>query len=165
MVEDFEDDDEPIKKELKDELYWEDYEYEFQEKTADWFWILGTIAFLLIIISFILKNFLLALIILLSSFILGIYAKRPPIIIAYGLTRHGIKHGETLFHFNTLKSFWINKDSNHLIVESSRLVKPHISIPLGDNDPEIIRQKLLPILKEEEYHGSLSDFLSDYFGF
>ena len=165
MNEDYEQDDAPIKKELNEEIYWEYYEYEFQEKTADWFWIFGTIAVLLIIISLILKNYLFGLIILLGSFILGTYAKRPPSLLTYGLGRNGVKHGESIFRYDTIKSFWVNKDSNHLIIESIRLVKPYISIPLGDTDPELIRQKLLPIIKEQEYHGSFSDYLSDFFGF
>lgn len=165
MEENFEQDEQPIKKEVNEEIYWEYYEYEFQEKTADWFWIFGTIAILLIIIALILNNFLFALIILLSSFILGTYAKRPPSLITYGLGRYGVKHGESTFRYDTIKSFWVNKDSGHLIIESTRMVKPHISIPLGDTDPELIRKKLLPILKEQEYKGSFSDFISDFFGF
>ena len=165
MEEAFEQNETPIKKELSEEIYWNDYEYEFQEKTADWFWIFGSIAILLIIISLILKNFLFALIIILGSFILGTYAKRPPSIITYGLGRHGVKYSETLFRYDTIKSFWVNKNSNRLIIESTRLVKPHISIPLNETDPEIIREKLLPILKEKEYMGTFSDFVSDFFGF
>ncbi len=165
MEEDLTQEDQPIKKEVGEEIYWEYYEYEFQEKTADWFWIFGTIALLLIIIALILKNFLLALIILLSAFILGTYAKRPPSLITYGLGRHGIKHGSDTFRYETIKSFWINKQSNHLIIESTRMIKPHISIPLGETDPELIRKKLLPIIKEQEYRGSISDFISDFFGF
>jgi hypothetical protein len=165
MNEDLEQDEQPIKKEIGEEIYWEYYEYEFQEKTADWFWILGTIAVLLIIISIILKNYLLGLIILLSAYILGTYAKRPPSLITYGLSHNGVKHGESIFRYDTIKSFWVNKNTNHLVIESTRMVKPHISIPLGDTDPELIRKKLLPILREQEYHGSFSDYLSDFFGF
>jgi len=165
MDEELEQENTPIKKELAEEIYWDYYEYEFQEKTADWFWIFGTIAILLIIIALILNNFLLGLIILLASFILGTYAKRPPSMITYGLSRNGVKHGETVFRYDSIKSFWINKDTKHLYIESTRMVKPHISIPLGDTDPEIIRKKLLLIATEKEYHGSLSDYVSDFFGF
>ena len=165
MEEDFDREEEiEEKKELNEEIYWDYYEYEFQEKSADWFWILGTIAVLIIIIAIILKDFLLALIIMLGAFILGTYARRPPSILTYGLSRYGVKHGESIFRYDTLKSFWVNKDSNHLIVESSRMVKPHILIPLGDTDPELVREKLLPILSEKEYKESFSDFISEFFG-
>jgi hypothetical protein len=165
MNDDLEQENAPIKKELNEEIYWDWYEYEFQEKTADWFWIFGTIAVLLIIICVILGNFLLGLIILLSAFILGTYAKRPPAMITYGLGHNGVKHGEAIFRYDTIKSFWVNKDRQHLIIESTRMVKPHIVIPLGDTDPEIIRQRLLPIIKEQEYRETFSDYISEFFGF
>lgn len=152
-------------RETTQELYWEDYEYEFQEKSTDWFWILGTISLLLIVIAITLKNFLLALIIFLSSFILGAYAKRDPKIISYGLTRKGVKHGDVVFPYSSIKTFWVDKNNNQLIIESTRAIKPHVALPIGKTNSEQIRKILLPIIKEEEYHSSLSDILADFFGF
>jgi hypothetical protein len=166
MEEYFEEDeyDQPIKKEIREEIYWDYYEYEFEEKTTEWFLILGTIASLMIVICIILQNFLLVLIILLSSFILGTYARREPSIITYGLGRNGVKHGEAVFKYDTIKSFWVNEQRKHLIIESTRIIKPHIILPLADTDPEIIRKKLLPIITEKEYKETIGDIVSEFFG-
>lgn len=147
-----------------EEIFWEDYEYDFEEKTTDWFWILGTIAVLAIIISVILKDFLFALIIFLGAFILGTHAKRPPKTITYGLTKNGVKHGDLIFFYNNIRSFWVDNDRNRLVIETSRMIKPHIYIPLDNADREEVRKKLLEILKEQEYHGSFSDIVAEFFG-
>jgi len=153
------------KREIAEEVFWDGPEYEFAEKSSEWFWILGTIAVLMMIISVIVGDIMLALIILLASFILGTHAIRPPRTITYGLTKQGIKHGETTFRWDSIRSFWVNPERHSLVIESGRLVKPHIYIPLGEAGAEQVRQLLLPILKEQEYHGSFGDFVTEFFGF
>ncbi|MCX6713158.1 MAG: hypothetical protein NTY66_03060 [Candidatus Vogelbacteria bacterium] len=155
----------PAQKELAEELLWDGYEYEFVEKTKDWYWMIGSIGLLIIIIALLTSNYLLALIIVLSGFILVTHAKREPRLITYGLTRRGVKHGETIFLFSSLQSFWVDEQRNQLTIESSRLVKPHIYIPLADTDPAQVRQLLKKVVREKEFHGSFGDFVTDFFGF
>lgn len=151
--------------ELTQELFWEGAEYDFSEKTAEWFWLFGTIAVLIIIISIILKDYLLALIIGLGSFVLGTYARRPPQTINYGLTKTGIKYGERLIPYTSIRSFWVEPERKILFVDAGRLIKPHIVIPLADNNPAQIRQLLQPILIETKYEDSISDIVTEFFGF
>jgi len=156
---------EPEKKYTGEEIIWEGQEYEFAAKTADWFWILGTIAVLAAIIAFILGDYLFGLIIIIASYILGTQAKRPPRLTTYGLTRHGIKVGETLFRYNSIKSFWLNRQKNTLIIESGRWIKPHVHIPLAETNPDNLRHALIPLVKEQEYNDSISDVVTEFFGF
>jgi hypothetical protein len=153
-----------LKKELDTELLWEGYEYDFFEKTGEWYWMLGTIAVLLIVLAILVGNYLLALIIVLGAFILGTHARREPRVITFGLTKNGIKHGETVFRYDTVRSFWVDESTRNLIIESGRMVKPHIYIPLNDTDPNTVRQLLLPLIKEVEFHGSFADLVSEFFG-
>ncbi|MEK7478077.1 MAG: hypothetical protein AAB645_01775 [Patescibacteria group bacterium] len=149
---------------LTDEVYWQDYEYEFFEKEPGWFWIFGTIATLAIILSLILKDRLFAIVILLGAITIGMYSKRAPRQVPFGLAKHGIKAGGSLFLYDTIKSFWVEAGKHKLIIETSRIIRPHITIPLGNVHPEIIRSKLISILPEKRYLGSLIDTVSDFFG-
>ncbi len=157
-------DQELQKRGLTDEIYWQDYEYEFLEKEPEWFWIFGIIAALAIILSLILKDLLFAIVILLGAVTIGMYNKRAPRQVSFGLAKHGIKAGISLFPYDTIKSFWIEADKRQLIIETSRLMRPHITIPLGNTHPDVIRSKLIGFLTEKRYDGSVIDAVADFFG-
>ena len=59
-------------------IEWEADEYEERERSADWFWALGAVAFFGIVLSFIFGNLLLALIIAIATFAIYAYENRPP---------------------------------------------------------------------------------------
>jgi hypothetical protein len=155
----------PPKKYTGPEIFWTEHEYEFSEKSSEWFWLMGAVAFLGIVLSFVFKNFLLALIILVSSFILGTHAKHGPKEVTYGITHKGIRLGETLFRFKSIHSFWIDTQNKNLIIESERWVKHHIHIPLKTVDVDEVHRSLSSVLLEKEYHESFTDFVVEFFGF
>ena len=149
---------------LADEIIWQDYEYEFYEKSRDWYWLWGIIALLIIILAVVLKDLHLALVIFLGAVIILIYSRRPPLLISFGLMKRGVKVHKNLFSYDKIKSFWVDEDKNELIIETDRLIRPHIIIPLGEASPDMIKNKLKPILKEKRYEGSLSDAIAEFFG-
>jgi len=51
------------------------------------------------------------------------------------------------------------------IMNSKKLFMPTILIPLGDTDPNIIREHLLKFLKEERHEESITQTISRLLGF
>jgi hypothetical protein len=147
---------------------WEEYEYEFSKKGPDWFWALGIISISIAVTAIILNNLLFAILILVGSFTLGLYATREPDIVNYEANQRGIIIDDKLYPYNSLDSFWIEHDIEKpkLIVQSKKLLMPYIIIPI---DPEVdtddLRDYLLDHVDEEEKREPLSSRIMEYLGF
>lgn len=149
-------------------IEWRAPEYEFRKKSTDWFWSFGIIAAAFIFSSIVFKNILFAVLILLGSFSLVLYAVRKPMIISFVLMPKGIKIGNKIYDYENLKSFWINYDSpqkKELLIESKKTFMPIIRVLLDDTDPEKIRNYLLKFLKEEKIEESLITTIARLLGF
>ena len=144
------------------------HEYKHQPKHPDWFWALGIIAVAGAATALLFGNFLFALLILIGSFVVGVFAQKHPSEFEFEISERGITVGKTLYPYQTLESFWvseINPKKPILILESKRLFLPHITIPLSTTNPGAVREFLIRHLKEEEHQDSLSEQIGEWFGF
>lgn len=151
-----------------DKISWKEFEYDYTEKHPDWFWILGIVAVASILTAILAKNFLFAIILLLSAILLGVYGKREPKLIEFTLMPDGIKVDETFYRYQNVKSFWVNKSKSSaiLIIETDRLFLPHIDIPLGETDPDKVTSLLKKyLIEEKEVEESLTHKIFEFFGF
>ncbi len=150
------------------EIHWEEYEYDFSEKSTDWFWALGIVAISIAVTAVILNNFLFAILILVGAFALAIYAVREPNLVIYEVNQRGVVVEDKLYLYNSLDSFWIDytDEKPKLLISSKKMLIPHIVIPIGDDvDTNHLRDYLLDYVDEEEQGGSLSTIIMKYLGF
>jgi hypothetical protein len=141
-----------------DKIEWQAPEYEFHQKSPDWFWALGSITIALFFSAIFLHSFLFGILTLLAGFSLALYGARRPNIVSFGLGPRGIQVNKRIYNYEDLKSFWLNYNPPHkkeLLIESKKTFMPHMVIMLGDADPEKIRNYLLQFLKEEKIEESL----------
>jgi len=125
-----------------------------------------TIAFFAIAILF--KNFLFAIIILLTGVTLNLFMRRPPEEREYEINRSGIIVNKTFYPYSFLHSFWIdNMDLSwqKLLITSKKTLMPLIILPLGEQDPDEVKNFLGNYLPEKEQHEPLSHKILEYFGF
>lgn len=148
-------------------LEWQDYEYTPTEKTSDWFWTVGLVGFTAVIIAFVFKNFLFAIVLLISTFTVMLFGAREPEIIRFEVTRRGLKAKNNLYPFDSLQSFALkdHEEPHKLMIESNRLFLPHIIIPLGDANPAQVRNILSQFLPEVPFEESLIDEWAERLGF
>lgn len=153
----------------KELISWEAPEYFHYERTNDWYWWTGLVA--LVILGFALwqGSLLFALLVLISWFTVVLYAVRPPQIVAFKLTDKGIliknphSDGTKMYPWSDLKSFWIfYRPPVHaeLSIISKKTLMTHIKLPLGETDPEKLKNIVKQYLPEEEQKESLIDNLS-----
>src|SRR3989344_6511263 len=88
-------------------ISWEAPEYIYKKKTADWYWIVSIITLSIAIISIILNNLIFAILIIVSSFTLSLFAGRKPGLISVEINRLGLSVGKTRYSYDALDSFWI----------------------------------------------------------
>ena len=144
-------------------IEWEALEYEYQPKSLDWYWAVGIIAFGFLFTAILLKNFLFAILVVLSAFSLAMYGARRPKTLRAAITPRGVQAGETLYPYDHLSHFWVNYDPPHvreLYLVSKKMFVPYISIPLGSADPNEIREHLLKFMEEKQIGEPMYDVIA-----
>ena len=152
----------------QEKIQWNAAEYEHKKHSTDWFWAVGIIALSLAVTAIIYKNILFAVFIVLSAFTLLLYSARKPQVLYFELNQKGVRIGDALYPYHTLKSFWLRENNNgvKLILESQKVLMPHMSIPLSPEvNVDAVRAFLLVHLPSEEQKESVSEALMDYLGF
>ena len=144
---------------------WETPEYEYHEKSTDWYWWVGLFAVILLGIAIWQGSFLFGVLILLGWFTTVLYAMRPPRIVHCAIAERGILVDNKLYFWHDLRSFWIfynppvRKD---LVITSKRSVMPPLNIHLSEEDPIKIREIVVKFLPEIEQEESLIDALARF---
>ncbi len=148
-------------------LSWETVEYFHTEKTADWYWIVGIVTVSIAIISIILNNVIFAILILVSSFTLALFASRRPHVIAVELNEGGIMINKTLYPYSSLESFWVETREFHprILIKSKKLVMHLITIFIEEVKPDEVQTFLSQYLPEEEHREPFLEKVLLYLGF
>jgi len=145
-------------------IRWSAEEFEYSEKSVDWFWAVGVVSVGFAVLSIFLGNLLFALLIIISAFALSMQAVRKPKVINFEINDEGIIIDKKLYIYNTLESFWvINKEK--IIIKSKKAVVPFLIIPLQNMNPKIVREYLLKNLKEEEMSEPFGQVVMEKLGF
>ncbi len=84
-------------------LHWQALEYEHRERNPDWFWAVGIITIALSVTAIILHNVLFAFVIVLSGFVLSLYAARPPREIDIVIDDRGVRVEKIFYPFHSLE--------------------------------------------------------------
>jgi hypothetical protein len=147
-------------------LSWTNIDRPVAERHPDWFWKLGIIASIVVIIAIAVKNLLFGILVTIAAATVGLRAKRQEREILISLLPQGIRIDKTLYPFNTLSAFWIEEDlpEPRLMLKSTRSLMPHLVVALPSNiSPDAVRRRLQQKLPEEEIHYGAFDVLADYF--
>jgi hypothetical protein len=148
------------------EISWSEYEYAHRPKTVDWFWGLGLLALISSGVALYFGNILLAVIIGLGAFSVGLFAVRIPKQVLYVINERGIGVGEEFFHYEELDSFFIHKQQHEdkLILAPKKFLGTLMVIPIREYEGEDIKEILIHKLKEVPHHEPLAHVLADWLG-
>ena len=106
--------------------------------------------------------------IIISSFTILLYAIRKPRDIKVTLSGRGIEVDNNLYTYDSIDSFWIfyePPEIKELSLKSKKTFSIYQKIPIGDADPNKIRNFLLKLLKEEHQEESLTDTIMRFLKF
>ena len=147
-------------------LEWRAFDHIREKKDSDWFWFVGIVAVAIAVLAIFFNNVLLALLVLIGTFVIFLAANNPPKIVDHEINRRGVQVGDILYTYATLESFYVidedGWDRDRLILKSKKTLMPLIVIPLGSEvKPDQIREYLLEYLNEEEmYEPTVQRILS-----
>jgi len=138
-----------------------------REKTTEWYVVLAIFVVAFVFIGVIFSNFLLSLLAIMSGAALTLVGSRKPFEVHATITAEGIIVEDTLHRYEDLKSFWIFYEPPYvkeLSLTSKRAFATHVRIPLGDINPALIHETLIPFLKEVREEESFADIVARRIG-
>lgn len=149
-------------------IAWQAFEYQHRERSGDWFWVVGIIAVSAAITAILFKNFLFGILIIIAAFALILQALRKPRLIQFTINQSAVRAGQVTYPFSSLESFWLdeaNPNDIRLLLKSKNLTAMLVAIPLGDTEPQIVKDFLSTYLPEAELHEPLSQKIMEALGF
>lgn len=155
---------------MNEKITWETLDQIKNEKSSDWFWIVGIVAIAGAVLAIFFNNILLGLVILLSAFASFLLSNSPARMEYYELNNRGVIIGEEMYPYNSLDSFYvIDEDGferDRILIKSKKLFMPLIVMPLGNEvGVEEVREHLLEYVDEEEMTEPLSYYIMSLLGF
>jgi len=153
---------------MKTLFSWRAPEYFYNEKGGGWYAALGALTVVLLVLAYLLNNFLFGVLIIVSSFAVALYGARRPKTVLFALTEQGLRIENRLYPYDNIQSFWMHYDpprSKEMTIIFKKGVMPRLSIPLEDADPNEIRDIFIKHVDEEPHEETFSDTLGRYLRF
>ncbi len=152
---------------MQEKISWKTAEHLHTEKSSDWYWIVGIVTISIALISIILNNLIFAILIIVASFTLSLFASRKPEIIDIEIDEKGISIGEINHPYKDLDSFWVEShDGNpRILLKPKKFFSTYTVAIIQDVEPEKVREAVGQYLEEEEHTEPFLEKLLLYFGF
>lgn len=123
-------------------LTWEGSSRPYRKKDRSYYTTIAIIVFLLVLIAFLAREFLLIGVILSLTFVTYVLAFIPPQNIYYKLSTQGITIGDHFYFWHELESFWFKEQEGHkvLFIQTRLRFPAQIMLVLADRDEENIKK-------------------------
>ena len=146
-------------------MSWEVDEYHKHDRSLAWYIIVSVVAVGLIIYALMTANFLFAVVILMIGIISFLSGMRHPNRVEVHITDNGAQLGSIFTPYKEMKDFSVVYDPPEvktLYLDFKSALRPMMSIPLEDVDPNTVREALLPFVLEdlERTEETLTDLAS-----
>ena len=150
-----------------DKIEWSAPEYKHKEKSVDFIWTIGLVAFVSCIIALCLKNYLFSVFIFVSGACLILFSIRPPEDINFSIETEGLTLGRDKYDWKKIKFFNIKKEKGEalLLIEIDKYLLPIYTIPLPIDKVDQVRESLLKVTKSKELEESKSMIFMEKLGF
>ena len=128
-------------------------EYETYDRSKSWYIIASIVAIIVLIHALWTANFLFVVIIVLASTVIILNDSGKPEDIGFAIVDEGLIIGTKFIDYDELKNFSIiykpHQDIKKLYFEFHNIIRPRLSIQLGNINPLKIRDILLNYLQED----------------
>ena len=151
----------------KTPIHWQAFEYMHREKSSDWFWAVGIISAAGAATAVIFNDILFAVLIVVGTFALCLYAARRPVRVNFEINEKGIIVEKTQYPYTSLESFWVEENigTPKVLIKSNKVMMPFIILPIEEAGADHIREYLSEHLPQEEHNEPLLHHVMEYLGF
>lgn len=133
-------------------ITWPVPEFVKHERNIYWYLLAGLATLGLLAYAIFTYNFFLLVIVILTAIILFVYHKQEPALVKFAITDNGLLVGQKFYPHKTISQFWViyEKGQNKAVYfDFKGIVRPHLEVPLADQDPLTVREILLKYLEED----------------
>ena len=146
---------------------WQGKEYEYDEKTADWYWALGILATAAVLACILLGDFLLAVLIIVATVTIALQSAKRSVIHRFMLTDHELMINQESYPYASMHSFSILEYVDEslppsLSIKTSSWLTPRLVIPLVDVDPVSVYQFLSAHIEHVYHHETLIERVVEF---
>jgi len=152
---------------MEDEFRWEAPEFHYHEKTLAWYWGVGAITLLLIVIAIFQGNFLFALFSLLAGVLVSVWGSRAPNTVPFTLTEKGFAiAGKKFYAHDALEGFALIESHiqpevfSEIVLRTRGQLGRWIKIMIPRSLENQVRERLERVLPELEYEESMSEHIA-----
>lgn len=137
---------------LKTLLVWKAPSRPFKKKDRSYYTTIAIIVVLLILIAFLMQEFMAIGVLLALSFVAYVLGFVPPEDVEYKISGQGITIGDHFYFWNTLDSFWFSEKEGHKILHIlTRLRFPaQLMLLLGSENEEQVKKMVAKFLPFHE---------------
>ena len=149
-------------------LHWEAPEFEYKEKSSDWYWILGIVAVVGALIAVLLDDVLFAIFIGVGAFVMSIFASKHPEMIQVELNHRGVLVNKRLYLHRSIDSFWVEdfrEGREKLLITQRGTFALQVVLPIQNIDPDLVREFMIDYCEEEEQSETIAERILEYFHF
>lgn len=140
--------------------HWRAHEHEVFEKDKKWYAYAGLMLAAIIAYAVIINSPVMAITFILIGAVGYMTLQKEPRVVNFAILSEGIVVHRKLYHFDNIESFWIFYEPGQIKVISLHIRSkflPYIHIPIGEADPNVIRELLLENINEEKHEHSIVD--------
>ena len=108
-----------------------------------------------------------AIFLIISSFVLILYANKKPTISKVVVNQAGVIIDGHSYHYKELKSFWLDYNPSglkELSLEAKKWYMPYVKISIENQNPVELRSLMINFITEKEHEKSLVDLISRKIG-
>ncbi len=130
---------------------WDAFEFAPAERSKQWYIIAGAVGLFMLLYALFTANFVFALIVVMFAVIMLIQDIKKPEQVKAAVTNLGVVFGQAFYPFDEIKDFSIAynpPDVKYLYIGFQSRIKPMLSIPLENVNPNKVREALLPYVFE-----------------
>jgi len=148
-------------------LEWQGKEYEYDEKTADWYWALGILATAAVLACILLGDFLLAVLIIVATVAIGLQSAKRSSLHRFALTDHGLVINRDIYPYDKIYSFSILEYIDETVppklsLKTSSLLASHLVIPLEGVDAVAVYEFLLQHVEHQHHPETIIDRVVEF---
>jgi len=133
---------------------WKANEFAEYSKNSSWYLLVIVVAIAIAAVFWWLKNWTAIGVVAAAAIALIAQAKTKPKSVSVQLFREGIVVNNKVYPYDSLKSFWIISGDHPVFrLEQTGFLRPHINVPIAEEDPAQIQLFLAKFLPENEKKG------------
>ena len=151
---------------MEERVNWQGPEHFHIEKKTEWFLAVGIVALAMVVAAVFLGNYIFALLVVIATFTLMMFASKGPRNVNIEVNHGGIIFGEYFYPYESLESYDIEEMPElRILIKTRKTFMPVVIVPAHDADIEKIDEIMSQHLEVEDLRESPIHKLFEYLGF